>query len=60
MLAKVEFYGLSGITDIKRPQTDSCVLKVREVIYLIYCTCTNRMTPQLHMNMDVQNIQPGR
>ena len=47
MLAKFEFYGLSGITNIKRPQTHSqsrikqytaLVFKVREVIYLIYCT----------------------
>ena len=54
MLAKFEFYGLSGITNIKRPQTHSqsrikqlmaLVFKVREVIYLIYCTFANGMTP---------------
>ena len=54
MLAKFEFYGLSGITNIKRPQTHSqsrikqlmvLVFKVREVIYLIYCTYANGMTP---------------
>ena len=54
MLAKFEFYGLSGITNIKRPQTHlqsrikqfmALVFKVREVIYLIYCTLANGMTP---------------
>ena len=54
MLAKFEFYGLSGITNIKRPQTHlqsrikqfmALVFKVREVIYHIYCTLANGMTP---------------